>query len=66
MDGMIFFSIFSMGMVLPVALGIVGLVAAVTVFGGMAYCSHLNKSIEDGMREFREEFGYEMGESPWS
>lgn len=66
MDGIIFFTIFSMGFALPVALGIFGIVTGILVVGGIAYCNHLEKSIEEGRREFREEFGYEMGESPWS
>lgn len=66
MDGIILFTVFSMGIALPTALGIIGLMAGVIVIGGIAYCKHLDKSIEEGRREFREEFGYEMGESPWS
>ena len=66
MDGLIFFTIFSMGFALPAALGIAGVVALIMVVGGIAYCKHLERSIEKGREEFREEFGYEMGESPWS
>ena len=64
MDGIILFTMFSMGFALPAALGIAGIVAGIMVVGGIAYVNHLNKSIEEGKREFYEEFGYEMGESP--
>lgn len=66
MDGIILFTMFSAAFAMPAALGIIGLIAGVGVIGGIAYCKHLDKSIEKGRREFREEFGYEMGESPWS
>lgn len=66
MDGIIFFTIFSMGIALPVALGIFGIAAGVVFLACLAYCKHLQRSIEEGRREFREEFGYEMGESPLS
>ena len=66
MDGIIFFTIFSMGIALPTALGIFGIVTGILLVGGIAYCKHLEKSIEEGRREFFEEFGYEMGESPSS
>ena len=66
MDGVILFTVFSMGIALPAMLGIAGIAVAVLMAGGIAYCKHLDKSIERGREEFREEFGYEMGESPWS
>lgn len=66
MDGVILFTVFSMGIAMPSMLGIAGIAVAVLMVGGIAYCKHLDKSIERGREEFREEFGYEMGESPWS
>lgn len=64
MDGIIFFTIFSMGFALPVAIGVFGIAALAVFVFCMAYCKYLERSIERGRREFREEFGYEMGESP--
>ena len=66
MDGVILFTVFSMGIAMPAMLGIAGIAVAVLMVGGIAYYKHLDRSIERGREEFREEFGYEMGESPWS
>lgn len=66
MDGIIFFTIFSIGFALPVALGVFGIAAGIVFLACLAYCKRLEKSIEEGRREFFEEFGYEMGESPSS
>ena len=64
MDGIIFFTIFSMGIALPAAIGIFAVIVTVLALAGCVYYKMLERSMEKGRREFREEFGYEMGESP--
>ena len=66
MDGIILFSIFGMGYALPAAIGILAAIVSVLMLAGCVEYKLLERSMEKGRREFREEFGYEMGESPWS
>ncbi len=64
MDGLILFTIFGMGFALPAAIGIFAAIVSVLALAGCVYYKYLERSMEKGRREFYEEFGYEMGESP--
>ena len=63
MDGIILFTVFSMGFALPAALGAFGIAAGIVFLGCLAYCKHLQKSIERDHAEFVAEFGYDTWES---
>lgn len=63
MDGIVLFTVFSMGFALPVALGIFGIAAGIVFLACLAYCKRLQKSIEKDHAEFVAEFGYDTWES---
>jgi hypothetical protein len=66
MDGIVLFSMFGLGFALPAAIGIFAAIMSIVALAGCVEYKLLERSMEKGRKEFREEFGYEMGESPWS
>lgn len=63
MDGIIFFTIFSMGFALPIAIGAFGIAAGIVFLACMAYVGYSQKRIERNHAKLVEELGYDTWES---